>query len=74
MNNIDFPTASTQEEMAKEITCLKAIMTLMLKAMGQANAGQIILRMEKLISEHDNQSEAKAFTDVIQQIRRTYRQ
>lgn len=74
MNNIDFPTASTQEEMAKEITCLKAIMTLMLKAMGQADSGKVILRMEKLISEHENQAEAEAFTDVIQQIRRAYRQ
>ncbi|WP_159565886.1 DUF2594 family protein [Budvicia diplopodorum] len=74
MNNIDFSTSSTQEEMAKEITCLKAIMTLMLKAMGQADSGKVILRMEKLISEHEDQDEAEAFTNIIHQVRRAYRQ
>lgn len=74
MNNIDFPTAAKLEEMANEISGLKAIMTLMLIAIGQADAGKVILKMEKLIANHPDQAQAESFKNIVQQIRQAYRQ
>lgn len=74
MNNIEFPTAAKIEEMAQEISALKALMTLMLITMGQADAGKVILKMERLIAVHENEAEVEAFKKVVQQIRQAYRQ
>ena len=74
MNNIDFPTNATLEEMAREISGLKAILTLMLITMGQADAGKVILKMERLIADHPDMAEAEAFKGIVQQMRQAYRQ
>lgn len=74
MDNVNFPTTQTPEELAAEITCLKAMLTLALKAIGQADGGRVILHMEKLTESHDNDLEAEVFKRTIQQIRQAYRQ
>lgn len=48
MSNVDFSTESTIETLANEVACLKATLTFMLKAMGQADAGKVIINMENL--------------------------
>lgn len=50
MSTPDFSTAENNQELANEVTCLKAMLTLMLQAMGQADAGRVILKMEKQIA------------------------
>ena len=49
MSTPDFSTAENNQELAQEVSCLKAMMTLMLQAMGQADAGRVIIKMEKQI-------------------------
>lgn len=39
MSTPDFSTAENNQELATEVNCLKAMLTLMLQAMGQADAG-----------------------------------
>lgn len=46
MSTPDFSTAENNQELATEVNCLKAMLTLMLQAMGQADAGRVILKME----------------------------
>ncbi|MGV8783694.1 DUF2594 family protein, partial [Pseudomonas aeruginosa] len=50
MSTPDFSTAENNQELANEVTCLKAMLTLMLQAMGQADAGRVILNMEKQLA------------------------
>ena len=47
MSTPDFSTAENNQELANEVSCLKAMLTLMLQAMGQADAGRVMLKMEK---------------------------
>jgi hypothetical protein len=47
MSTPDFSTAENNQELAQEVSCLKAMITLMLQAMGQADAGRVIIKMEK---------------------------
>lgn len=51
MSTPDFSTAENKQELAQEVSCLKAMITLMLQAMGQADAGRVIIKMEKQISQ-----------------------
>ncbi|EBZ7294466.1 TPA: DUF2594 family protein, partial [Salmonella enterica subsp. enterica serovar Paratyphi C] len=51
MSTPDFSTAENNQELATEVNCLKAMLTLMLQAMGQADAGRVILKMEKQIAQ-----------------------
>lgn len=46
MSTPDFSTAENNQELATEVNCLKAMLTLMLQAMGRADAGRVILKME----------------------------
>ena len=46
MSTPDFSTAENNQELAQEVSCLKAMITLMLQAMGQADAGRVIIKME----------------------------
>ena len=39
MSTPDFSTAENNQELANEVSCPKAMLTLMLQAMGQADAG-----------------------------------
>ena len=52
MSTPDFSTAENNQELANEVSCLKAMLTLMLQAMGQADAGRVMLKLSLIhISE-----------------------
>lgn len=74
MSTPDFSTAENNQELANEVTCLKAMLTLMLQAMGQADAGRVILKMEKQIALIVDQSQAAVFSSTVKQIKQAYRQ
>ena len=56
MSTPDFSTAENNQELAQEVSCLKAMITLMLQAMGQADAGRVIIKMEKQIAQMEEGS------------------
>ena len=74
MSTPDFSTGENNQELANEVTCLKAMLTLMLQAMGQADAGRVILKMEKQIALIEDQSQAAVFSSTVKQIKQAYRQ
>ncbi|WP_333849041.1 DUF2594 family protein [Leclercia sp.] len=74
MSTPDFATAENNQELAQEVSCLKSLLTLMLQAMGQADAGRVILKMERQIAQMENQSEAEVFSSTVKQIKQAYRQ
>ena len=74
MSTPDFSTAQNNQELANEVTCLQALLTLMLQAMGQADAGRVILKMEKQIALIEDQSQAAVFSSTVKQIKQAYRQ
>ncbi|AFJ46648.1 DUF2594 family protein [Shimwellia blattae] len=74
MSTPDFSTRENAAELALELSCMKALFTQMLKAMGQADAGKVIIKMEKEISQMENSNHAEAFTSTLKQIKQAYRQ
>ncbi|WP_437891250.1 DUF2594 family protein [Phytobacter sp. V91] len=74
MSTPDFSTADNNQELAQEVSCLKAMVTLMLQAMGQADAGRVILKMEKQIASLEDESQAAVFSNTVKQIKQAYRQ
>lgn len=74
MSSPEFATAENNQELAQEVSCLKALLTLMLQAMGQADAGRVILKMEKQIAQMDDQGQADVFAGTVKQIKQAYRQ
>ncbi|HCI5835043.1 TPA: DUF2594 family protein [Klebsiella pneumoniae] len=74
MSTPDFSTAENKQELAQEVSCLKAMITLMLQAMGQADAGRVIIKMEKLISQMEDEAQAAVFSSTVKQIKQAYRQ
>ncbi|HFK6834350.1 DUF2594 family protein [Citrobacter freundii] len=74
MSTPDFSTAENNQKLANEVTCLKAMLTLMLQAMGQADAGRVILKMEKQLALIEDQSQAAVFSNTVKQIKQAYRQ
>ena len=62
------------QELAQEVSCLKAMMTLMLQAMGQADAGRVIIKMEKQIAQMEDVAQAAVFSSTVKQIKQAYRQ
>ena len=74
MSTPDFSTAENNQELANEVTCLKAMLTLMLQAMGQADAGRVILKMEKQLALIEDHSQAAVFSNTVKQIKQAYRQ
>ncbi|HCI6218610.1 TPA: DUF2594 family protein [Klebsiella quasipneumoniae subsp. quasipneumoniae] len=74
MSTPDFSTAENNQELAQEVTCLKALMTLMLQAMGQADAGRVIIKMEKQIAQMEDEAKAAVFSSTVKQIKQAYRQ
>ena len=74
MSTPDFSTAENNQELANEVTCLKAMLTLMLQAMGQDDAGRVILKMEKQLALIEDQSQAAVFSNTVKQIKQAYRQ
>ena len=74
MSTPDFSTAENKQELAQEVSCLKAMITLMLQAMGQADAGRVIIKMEKQISQMGDEAQAAVFSSTVKQIKQAYRQ
>ena len=74
MSTPDFSTAENKQELAQEVSCLKAMITLMLQAMGQADAGRGIIQMEKQISQMEDEAQAAVFSSTVKQIKQAYRQ
>ncbi len=74
MSTPDFSTAENNQELANEVSCLKAMLTLMLQAMGQADAGRVMLKMEKQLALIEDETQAAVFTKTVKQIKQAYRQ
>jgi len=70
----DFTTAENAKELAQEVACLKSMITLMLQAMGQADAGRVIIKMERLIAQMEDEAQAGVFSSTVKQIKQAYRQ
>jgi hypothetical protein len=70
----DFTTAENAKELAQEVACLKSMITLMLQAMGQADAGRVIIKMERLIAQMEDEANADVFSSTVKQIKQAYRQ
>ncbi|EKN3559870.1 TPA: DUF2594 family protein [Yersinia enterocolitica] len=74
MNNPDFTTSADPEILANEVACLKATVTLLLKAIGQADAGKVILNIERSIADIEDTAQAEVFSNTLAQIKSGYRQ
>ena len=74
MSTPDFSTAENNQELANEVSCLKAMLTLMLQAMGQADAGRVMLKMEKQLALIEDETQAAVFSKTDKQIKQAYRQ
>lgn len=74
MSTPDFSTAENYQELANEVSCLKAMLTLMLQAMGQADAGRVMLKMEKQLALIEDETQAAVFSKTVKQIKQAYRQ
>ncbi len=74
MSTPDFSTAENNQELANEVSCLKAMLTLMLQAMGQADAGRVMLKMEKQLALIEDETQAAVFSKTLKQIKQAYRQ
>jgi len=74
MNKYDFTTEANVETLATEVACLKATLTLMLKAIGQADAGKVMLNMERFTAQLEDEKQAEIFRNSLQQIKFAYRQ
>ena len=73
MGQNDFTTSNETQNLANEVACLKAMVTMMLKGMGQADAGKVILNMERVIAQLDDPQQAETFSHTIGQIKTAYR-
>lgn len=74
MSNVDFTTSENPQALATEVACLKATLTLILKAIGQADAGKVIINLERFAAQVDDPAQAEIFKNSIQQIKHAYRQ
>lgn len=74
MSTPDFSTAENNQELANEVSCLKAMLTLMLQAIGQADAGRVMLKMEKQLALIEDETRAAVFSKTVKQIKQAYRQ
>ena len=70
MSTPDFSTAENNQELANEVSCLKAMLTLMLQAMGQADAGRVMLKLALI----EDETQAAVFSKTVKQIKQAYRQ
>lgn len=73
MGQNDFTTSEETKTLANEVACLKAMVTMMLKGMGQADAGKVIINMERVIAQLDDPQQAETFSQTISQIEAAYR-
>lgn len=74
MSTADFSTTDNIQKLALEVSCLKNLLALMLQAMGQADAGRVIIKMEKQIAQMEDTAQANLFSNTVKQIKQAYRQ
>ncbi|NIF20617.1 DUF2594 family protein [Candidatus Pantoea multigeneris] len=74
MSNENFATSDDPQVLAQEVAFLKLMVTHMLKAIGQADAGKVVINMERYVKTLGDQPEAEVFTNTIQQIKTAFRQ
>lgn len=67
-------TDQNSQTLAAEVNCLKALLALMLQAMGQADAGRVIIKLEKQIARMEDAPQTAIFANTVQQIKQAYRQ
>lgn len=73
MSQPDVTTETTVQQLALEVGCLKALLAQMLKAIGQADAGKVIIKMEKEIAAMEDARQAEVYCQTINQIKQAYR-
>ena len=73
MSTPDLSAAESNQNLAQELDCIKNLMALMLQAMGQADAGRVIIKMEKRIAQMEDPAQAAAFSATVKQIKQAYR-
>lgn len=69
-----FPTEPDVNALADEVTCLKNLLTHMLKAIGQADAGKILIKMQREIAQMEDEKQAETYKNTLEQIKTGYRQ
>ena len=74
MSTPDYFLQWKNQNLAQEVSCLKSLLTLMLQAMGQADAGRVIIKMEKQIAQLEDEAQAAVFSSTVKQIKQAYRQ
>ena len=74
MSTPDFSTAENNQELANEVSCLKAMLTLMLQAIGQADAGRVMLKMEKQLALIEDETQAAVFSKTVKKLKQADRQ
>ncbi|KAA8996614.1 DUF2594 family protein [Affinibrenneria salicis] len=74
MSQVDFSTSPSEATLAHEVACLKATLSFILKYIGQADAGKVIINMEKYIPQIEDPAQAEVFTKTVKQIKHAYRQ
>jgi hypothetical protein len=75
MSDEDFATSRDTQALADEVACLKMMVTLILKGMGQADAGKVIINMERYVQASlGDKPQAEVFNNTIRQIKTAYRQ
>lgn len=74
MSDEDFSTSQDAQALADEVACLKMMVTLILKGMGQADAGKVIINMERYVKTLGEKPQAEVFSNTIRQIKTAYRQ
>jgi len=74
MSDEEFVTSHDTLKLADEVACLKMMVTLSLKGMGQADAGKVIINMERYVQTLGVKPQAEVFSNTIKQIKTAYRQ
>ncbi|OON40798.1 hypothetical protein BTJ39_06905 [Izhakiella australiensis] len=70
----DFTTQQDVQALANEVAGMKALVTLILKGMGQADAGKVIINMERYINDLKDPEQAEVLSTTVKQIKQAYRQ
>ena len=75
MSDEDFSTSRDTQALSDEVACLKMMVTLILKGMGQADAGKVIINMERYVqSSLGDKPQAEVFNKTIRKIKTASRQ
>ncbi|EKT56274.1 DUF2594 family protein [Providencia sneebia] len=70
----DYSTQPDVNTLADEVACIKNLLAHMLKAIGQAEAGKIIVKMQREIESIEDKQQAETYKNTLEQIKAGYRQ